>query len=130
MSYMEYHEIKQEQEQEQERKQKKRPLNCPNCGAVVEGEKCAYCGTVFLDFAAIQMGAPSYVKFKIDDTYIMARLVVTNLEIEQKQETMDYHDGLDRIIGQVVTSASCDFHMDAYAVCSPGDALVTIIKEQ
>lgn len=126
MSYMEYHEIK----QEQERKQKKRPLNCPNCGAVVEGEKCAYCGTVFLDFAAIQMGAPSYVKFKIDNTYIMARLVVTNLEINPKQETAHLYDELGGILKELVTGASCDFHMDAYAVGSPGDSLVTVIIKE
>ena len=123
MSYMEYHEIKQEQ------KQKKRLFNCPNCGAAIEGEKCAYCGTVFLDFAAIQMGAPSYVKFKIDDTYIMAQLVVTNLEINPKYETAYLHDCLGAILKQVISAASCDFHMDAYAVCVPGDPLVTIIKK-
>ena len=27
--------------------------NCPNCGAPIETEKCPYCGTMFLDFAAM-----------------------------------------------------------------------------
>lgn len=28
--------------------------NCPNCGAPIETEKCPYCGTIFLDFAATE----------------------------------------------------------------------------
>lgn len=108
----------------------KRELNCPNCGAPIKSEKCEYCGTVFLDFASIQIGAPSYVKFKIDDTYIIARLVVTGLEIEQKQERTHYYNGQRMVMGSVVTGISYEFHMDAHAVCSPGDTLVTIIKQQ
>lgn len=107
--------------------------NCPNCGAPIAAEKCPYCGTVFLDFAAIQVGAPSYVKFKMGDTYIIARLVVTSLEIEAKHETAEYTDALGARIGVATTGWGCDFHMDAHAVCDPYDsskALVTIITKE
>lgn len=100
--------------------------NCPNCGAPITAEKCAYCGTVILDFAAIQVGAPSYVKFKLGDTYICTRLVVTALEVEPVCETATYTDGLG-----VNTGWGCDFHMDAHAVCTPDDhTLVTIIQKE
>lgn len=105
-------------------------LNCPNCGAPVTAEKCPYCGSVFLDFAAIQVGAPSYVKFKIDDAYICARLVVTALEVEPRQETATYTDGLGARLGVVTTGWGCDFHLDAHAVLSPDGGLVTIIKKE
>ena len=78
-------------------------LNCPNCGAPITAEKCDFCGTVFLDFAAIQVGAPSYVKFKIDDDYICARLVVTNLDIEQKCETVRRTDALGVTLRETIT---------------------------
>lgn len=26
-------------------------LNCPNCGAPITGEKCGYCGTLFVNFS-------------------------------------------------------------------------------
>ncbi len=39
--------------------------NCPNCGAPIDGEKCAYCGTVFLDVSCIDIEAPCYLKIKI-----------------------------------------------------------------
>ena len=105
-------------------------LNCPNCGAPVTAEKCPYCGSVFLDFAAIQVGAPSYVKFKIDNTYICARLVVTALEIEPRSETATYTDALGAHIGTVITGWGCDFHMDAHAVCGPNENLVTITAKE
>ena len=41
--------------------------NCPNCGAVITKDVCDYCGTVFLDFAAIQASKRSYVKLKVDN---------------------------------------------------------------
>lgn len=107
--------------------------NCPNCGAPIAAEKCTYCGTVFLDFAAIQVGAPSYVKFKIGDTYICARLVVTSLDIEPRQETCTITDALGAPINKVTTGWGCDFHLDAHAVCGPYDsssALVTIIEKE
>ena len=33
-------------------------LNCPNCGAPIEGEICQYCGTVFVDMAVIDTKKP------------------------------------------------------------------------
>lgn len=105
-------------------------LNCPNCGAPITAEKCDFCGTVFLDFAAIQVGAPSYVKFKIGDDYICARLVVTNLDIEQKCETVSRTDALGVTLRETITGWGVDFHLDAHAVCGPGGSLVTIIKKE
>ena len=63
--------------------------NCPNCGAVITTDVCQYCGTVFLDFAAIQANKPSYIKFKVDDPndssisniYLM-KLTVDELEFK------------------------------------------------
>lgn len=108
----------------------KQLLNCPNCGAPIEGEKCEYCGTVFLDFAAIQLGAPSYVKFKMDNAYILARLVVTSLQIEPHTETVDYIDSLGRTLGSVVRGTSCGIKLEADAVAAPGEHMVTVILQE
>lgn len=37
---------------------------CPNCGAPIEGDKCEYCGTVFVDFGCIDLEQPFVLKFK------------------------------------------------------------------
>ena len=107
-------------------------LNCPNCGAPITAEKCPFCGSVFLDFAAIQVGAPSYVKFKIGNSYVCARLVVTALDINPRYETATYRDGLGTVLKPAIVGAGCDFHMDAHAVFDPGtdQALVTVIVEE
>jgi len=108
----------------------KKLLNCPNCGAPVTAEKCEYCGTVFLDFAAIQVGAPSYVKFKLDDTYICARLLVTSLDIEHRADIVTHRDVAGVCLGAVNRGSSVKFHLDAVAVCSPGESLVTLITKE
>ena len=105
-------------------------LNCPNCGAPIAAEKCPYCGAVFLDFAAIQVGAPSFVKFKIGDAYVLTRLVVTALDIQQTCESKTFHDDIG-VLFSIREGYSIDFHLDAHAVCAPGvGPLVTIIKEE
>ena len=107
----------------------KKLLNCPNCGAPVEAEKCAYCGTVFLDFAAIQIGAPTYVKFKLGDTYICARLVVESLEITPETHQVEYVATTGERLLSRITGYGASLHLDAHAVCSPGESFVTIIQE-
>lgn len=39
-------------------------LNCPNCGAPITSEQCPYCGTLFYDFSAIEIGKPCFLKIK------------------------------------------------------------------
>lgn len=105
------------------------PLNCPNCGAPITAEKCQYCGTVFLDFSAIQVGAPSYVKFKMGDTYIITRMVVTALEITPEYETQEYTDNLGLQIASRIINVGCGIHLDAHAVLGPEEkTLITVIK--
>ena len=48
-------------------------LNCPNCGAPIVGEKCEYCGTVFYDWACLNMDRPSYIKMKIHDNLVLCK---------------------------------------------------------
>lgn len=38
--------------------------NCPNCGAPIDREKCPYCGTLFIDFAAMDADKPFFMKIK------------------------------------------------------------------
>lgn len=102
-------------------------FNCPNCGAPITQDKCPYCGTVFLDFAAIQVGAPSYVKFKIGDSYLCARLVVDSLDVQLKAQQVDYCDDLGIKSGSMVIGYGYHFHLDAHAVCGPEESFIKYI---
>ena len=45
-------------------------LNCPNCGAGIEGDKdkCPYCGTSYFDICGLQCdGTPFILKFMTTD---------------------------------------------------------------
>ena len=55
--------------------------NCPNCGAPIQADVCPYCGTVFYDFASIDMDAPCYVKLKVNGNIIQARVYVSALDV-------------------------------------------------
>lgn len=108
----------------------KRPYNCPNCGAPIESEKCAYCGTVILDFAALQVGAPTYAKIKLPNgTFIIANLLINNLDIEVKQNTCAFYDGIGARLGSCYAGPTVNLNFSATAVRCPEDkALITIIE--
>ena len=57
-------------------------LNCPNCGAPVTGGRCEYCGTLFLDFGALSMDEPTYLRIRTEYGFSMFRCIVTKAEFE------------------------------------------------
>ena len=56
--------------------------NCPNCGAPIETEKCPYCGTVFLDFAAMDADQPFYMKVKQHGKIYILKVKMTSMELK------------------------------------------------
>ena len=50
-------------------------LNCPNCGAPIDGVKCSYCGTMFYDFASIKAGETSYLRIRASGDVIVCKAV-------------------------------------------------------
>ena len=64
--------------------------NCPNCGAPIETETCPYCGTVFLDFAAIDADQPFYMKVKHDGKIYILKVMMSSMEL--RIEPNDIYD--------------------------------------
>lgn len=54
--------------------------NCPNCGAPIETEKCPYCGTVFVDFAAMNTDRPFFMKIKYNGKVHIMKVMLTSME--------------------------------------------------
>ena len=80
--------------------------NCPNCGAPIETEKCPYCGTIFLDFAAMDADQPFYMKIKRDGKIYILKVKMTSMEL--KTECNDVFGS--RLLALMSTSSlSLDF---------------------
>ena len=109
--------------------------NCPNCGAVITTDVCQYCGTVFLDFAAIQANKPSYIKFKVDNDGIsdiyLTKLTVDNLEFNITSniiEARGYKDNV--IVAKFSSSRTLEVNLHGYATPDEGEPLMTVIREE
>ena len=110
--------------------------NCPNCGAPITTDVCQYCGTVFLDFVAIQANKPSYIKFKVDDLndssisniYLM-KLTVDNLEFKISSNTVDAMGYKNRLL-TMVNNRTLEVNLHGYATPNEGEPLMTVIREE
>lgn len=58
--------------------------NCPNCGAPIAGEKCPYCGTVFVDFAAMDADAPFFMKIKHKGEIFVLKVVMGSISMHSE----------------------------------------------
>ena len=60
---------------------------CPNCGAAITNEKCPYCGTLFYDFAAMELGKPFYIKFRNGSKVYRAKVLLDSLNLRHDMDT-------------------------------------------
>lgn len=60
--------------------------NCPNCGQPITGEKCQYCGTVFIDWALIDTDKPFYLKFRHNGMITRAKCIARRFDVNTYQE--------------------------------------------
>lgn len=67
-----------------------RALNCPNCGAPVIGARCEYCGTVFLDFGALSMDKPTYIRIRTGEGYTLFRAIIKQIEFTARPRSNFY----------------------------------------
>lgn len=52
--------------------------NCPNCGAPIDGTKCSYCGTSFVDLTALDLAGGDFVKVRVGDSEVLGRFYISN----------------------------------------------------
>ena len=62
-------------------------LNCPNCGATINGCTCQYCGTQFFDLADINLNQEGYLRIRIDDRIMTVKAIPVQAEL-----SCDYHN--------------------------------------
>ncbi len=88
-------------------------LNCPNCNAPVDGEKCEYCGTVFHDFTSLSFDKPTYIKIDVGGGKMIAKAYLSDLEIADTSYTESYSrlDGMLRLRRVPDVTLSAKFHL-------------------
>lgn len=57
-------------------------LNCPNCGAPITGSVCDYCGSVFLDFGAIELFKPLWLRVKLKGQLVCLRVIPNRFSVD------------------------------------------------
>lgn len=108
-------------------------FNCPNCAAPITGDTCQYCGAVFLDFAAIQINKPSYIKFRVDDEdvsniYLM-KLIVDELAFNMNSNIIDSIGYKNRLLARI-NNKTLEVNLHGYATSIGDEPLMTIIREE
>ena len=64
-------------------------LNCPNCGAAINGCVCQYCGTQFFDFADIDLGNAGYLRIRVQDQILLVKAIPTKLDMQYEYPHME-----------------------------------------
>jgi hypothetical protein len=67
--------------------------NCPNCGGVIESERCPYCGTLFIDFACMDADKPFFMKVKKGDQVFIVKVMTTSVSMH-REPTCLYADNM------------------------------------
>lgn len=87
--------------------------NCPNCGMPITGEKCEYCGTVFIDWAIIDSNKPFYIKFRHDGMITRAKCMVKSFDVNAHSEACNIYAD-NEVYARIMpeTSMTIDVSMD------------------
>ena len=90
-------------------------LNCPNCGALITGCECEYCGTVFYDFAVLSDEKPTYIRLNLGGKQIVAKAKISEAKIISNVDDLLYYCD-DRIYRNIPpTSYHLELGMDFYS---------------
>ena len=64
-------------------------MNCPNCGAPIEGDKCGYCGYTLLNIIDFEPGKVSYVKMRYLGKELTSKMCVKNINVDASCEAIE-----------------------------------------
>ena len=65
---------------------------CPECGGILNSDRCQFCGAVIIDMAAIDFDKPFYLKFKRSNNIYRAKCQVNNFSLKTHEMPCLYSD--------------------------------------
>lgn len=92
----------------------KENLNCPNCGAPLEGIQCRYCGTYMYNVADLSAEKPTFIRLNLGGQWVMLRVLVTEFDLHNNSEPMSLY--ADDTVLKTVTAPEWTLHMDMHVV--------------
>lgn len=64
-------------------------MNCPNCGAPIEGDKCGYCGYTLLNIIDFEPGKVCGVKMRYRGKEFTAKMYMVDINVEAESNFVD-----------------------------------------
>lgn len=64
---------------------------CPECGGVLNGDRCQFCGAVIIDMASIDLNKPFFLKFKRGNMVYRSKCMVDKFEVEKGNEVSNLY---------------------------------------
>ena len=102
-------------------------LNCPNCGAPIDGVKCQYCGTVIYDFANFAIGKESYLRMDLGGKLVVLKAIGTSAEFHMESDRVRFWRDDNPIA--VMTVPHYSFDLSFEVVSDAGVLLTEYLKE-
>ena len=99
-------------------------LNCPNCGAPIIDTECPYCGTLFYDFASIDLDKPTYIRIKRGNELITAKAQCTEFKLDWRNEREKFY--ADDCVCHVERETSMSVEMCFDVLKTENGALLTL----
>ena len=59
-------------------------IHCSNCGAIVKGITCEYCGTQFIDIADLKFGEKAYLRLNYNGAVYTTSPIYAGYDFEGK----------------------------------------------
>jgi len=101
--------------------------NCPNCGAPIDGVKCAYCGTWFWNIADIDDKKPRYIRIPIGGHKMMFNVIATDISIEQTPNVTELY--ADNVKQAVFTANEVRINLGLTCVSDENGVMAKMKKE-
>lgn len=91
-------------------------MNCPNCGAPIEGDKCGYCGYTLLNIIDFEPGKVCGVKMRYRGKEFVARMRVENINSEASCETVEMTTLGDRSVSYLQSKPTLRVNLELVSV--------------
>jgi hypothetical protein len=90
--------------------------HCPNCGAIVKGITCEYCGTQFIDIADLKMGEKAYLRLNYNGAIYTFKVIPSDATITCDTSPIYAEYGVDKKIKPSIPTMDRKLELNFYVL--------------